>query len=140
MLWLDASIRPQKSLDKVFQTIERQGYFFYPAGHMLEQYCTREALEALGEKPENADAIASIAACVFGVNLAHPAGQKIAERWYNAAKQETPFFSPRPEQNALSVIVHQLGLKNWESPVSLVWEETKLDDATQFFIDGKSIQ
>ncbi len=140
VLWLDASIRPQKNLDAVFQMIEKQGYFLYPGGHTLAQFCTKEAMEALGEAPENAGKIDSIIASVVGMSLVHPVGRKMAEQWYEAAKQEIPFFSPRPDQNPLSVIAYQLGCLDWDRSGSLAWDEKGIGENTLFFQDWKSIQ
>lgn len=139
VLWLDTSIRPMKNLDSVFKTIEEQGYLFYRSGHTLAQYCTKEAMEALGEPIENAEHIYSVAAGVFGVNLRHEQGQKLVQKWYEAAQKETPFLSPRPEQNALSILSHQMKLTNWERE-GLVWQREACNESTLFLIDSKSIQ
>ncbi len=137
VLWLDASIRPMKNLESVFQAIEKRGYFFYGAGHTLAQYCNKEVMEAMCEPVENAQNIPSVAAGVFGLDLYHPLGFQVMEKWYEAAVKETPFISPRPDQNVLSILIDQLHLNEWEAS-GLAWE--KPDDSTQFFIDWKSIQ
>jgi len=137
VLWLDASIRPIKSLDFVFKSIEEKGYFFYPSGHTLAQYCTKETMEALDEPVENATLIPSVAAGIFGVNLRHPQGLALMEKWYEAAQKEVPFWSPRPDQNSLSILIHQMHLNEWQSS-GLSWEN--YNETTQFYIDWKSIQ
>jgi hypothetical protein len=136
VLWLDASIRPMKELDSVFKQIEEKGYLFYPSGHTLAQYCTKEAMDAMGEPVENAETIQSVAAGIFGVNLASAKGNELMEKWYDAARRETPFLSPRPDQNSLSILAHQLGMNEWET-TGLSWES--ITDSTRFFIDWKSI-
>ena len=130
VLWLDASIRPVKSLEEVFAHIESNGYLFYPAGHTLEKYCTKEAIASLGENPEIASQIHSVMAGIFGINLRHPIGERIAKEWYEAASQETPFFSPRPEQNVLSILLHQMS----------ALQRGTSQEAAQFLIDYKSVQ
>lgn len=137
VLWLDASIRPMKNLDLVFRQIEEKGYFFYPSGHTLAPYCNREVMEAMGEAVQNAKEIESVAAGIFGLNLKTTKGRELMNRWYAAAQDEVPFFSSRPDQNSLSILVNQLGWKEWQKE-GLAWE--KWDDSTLFFIDWKSIQ
>lgn len=137
VIWLDASIRPMKSLDPLLKTLEAQGYFFYLSGHTLAPYCTREVMGAMNEPVENAKVIPSVAAGLFGLNLRHPLGAQLLDSWYRAALQETPFFSPRPDQNPLSVLAYQMKMTQWETS-GLDWEECK--ETTQFFIDWKSIQ
>ncbi len=110
VLWLDASIRPLKNIDPVFARIRDAGYFFYPSGHTIEQYCCEEAMQALGVAPLEASKIPSMAAGIFGINLSHPLGEEIAKKWYEAAVLEIPFFSARAEQNAMSMILYRMGI------------------------------
>ncbi len=137
VIWLDSSIRPMKSLDSVLKTLETQGYFFYPAEHMLAQYCTKEVMESMGEPVENAKKIPSVVAGLFGLNLKHPLGKQLLDGWYEAALKEAPFFSPRCDQNPLSILISRLNMTQWEK-AGLDWDQCK--ETTQFFIDWKSIQ
>ncbi|OGN63651.1 MAG: hypothetical protein A3E80_02655 [Chlamydiae bacterium RIFCSPHIGHO2_12_FULL_49_9] len=137
VLWLDASIRPLQPLDPIFARIESDGYLFYPVGLTLEKYCTKEAINALGESSEKASEIHSVMAGIFGINLRHPIGEEIASRWYEAASRETPFFSPRPEQNALSILLHQMNA--FQRGALREVTSNPLEEA-QFLIDYKSVQ
>lgn len=140
ILWIDTSIRPVNSLQRAFDVMAEQGYFVQGDGQLLGQYCSRAAAEALQAKPEEIVNWPSIGAGVIGLDMRHPNGKALLDRWYMAAEQETPFLSPRPEQNALSILLHQMNLKNWESPPTLVWNFEQCNERTLFVVDHASIR
>ncbi|HEY4255019.1 MAG TPA: hypothetical protein VGM34_01565 [Chlamydiales bacterium] len=140
VLWLDCSMRPVRSLDEVFQQIASQGYFLYPSGTVLAPVCSKQAIEAFGLTEEDARTISSIAAGVMGLNVTHPKGAEALEMWMNAARNGLGFFSPRPEQNAFSIIVHLLGMQEREDARTLSWDKERLDEGVRFFIDYASVQ
>lgn len=140
ILWLDTSIRPMKSLDDLFRKMEETGYLFYPSGTNLAPYCSKAAADSFGVSAEELRKMSSVAAGIIGLNLDHPNGQKVLELWMDAAKSETGFLSPRPEQNALSIIAYQLGLLQWEPSDTLSFQEESNSERTRFYIDYKSVQ
>src|SRR5690606_8147177 len=81
ILWLDVSIRPMKSLDYVFHTLEEQGYFFYPSGTNLAPFCTQQAADFFGITAEEARKMPSLAGGIVGLNVEHSAGQQVLEMW-----------------------------------------------------------
>jgi hypothetical protein len=140
VLWLDCSIRPVRFLDEVFQLIGSQGYFLYPSGTVLAPVCSRQAIEAFGLESGEARHIKSIAAGVMGLNLTHPKGERALEMWMNAARNGMGFFSPRPEQNAFSIIAHLLEMQEWERTETLSWDKGRMGEEVRFFIDYVSVQ
>lgn len=140
VLWLDSSIRPVQSLDSVFHTISKRGYLWYPSGTKLAAYCNREVMEWFGYAPEKAREIDSVAAGLVGLSFEHSMGNLILDRWMEAAKAETPFYSPRCDQNALSLIAHKEGLREWEPISALSWDRGAIGDQTVFLIDYRSVQ
>jgi hypothetical protein len=139
-LWLDSSIRPMQALDEVFEKIEKQGYFFYPTGMNIAPFCSLEAAESFGVTAEEARKIPSISAGIVGLSLAHPKGIEALSRWMDAARKETGFLSPRPDQNSLSIIAYLLGLTEWESGETISFQKESIGPKTRFFIDYLSVQ
>ncbi len=140
ILWLDASIRPLKPLDFAFQKMEDTGVFFYPSGNDLARYCSQIAADYFDVSAEELRGMSSVAAGIIGLDLDHPNGQKVLDLWMEAAQNEEGFLSPRPEQNALSMIAYQLGLGDWEPFETLSFQEETNSERTRFFIDYRSVQ
>lgn len=133
VLWLDTSIVPLKELDSLFERLKTQGYIGFRAGHTLERYCNKETFTYFGVDLEKADKIESVASGLVGLNLKHPVGKAILERWYQATAGG--FYSPRPDQNALSIIVDQMGLRGWEPQETVAWEPSSIGSKTRFVVD-----
>jgi hypothetical protein len=53
--------------------------------------------------------IPSCSAAIFGIDYSNPTAAEIISKWYAAAKDSSAFFSERPDQNALSIILYQSG-------------------------------
>lgn len=140
ILWLDASIRPMKSMDYVFKKLEEQGYFFYPSGTNLASYCTQQTADFFGVTAEETRNMSSVTAAIIGLNMDHPTGQQVLEMWMDAARGEAGFLSPRPEQNALSMIVYLLGLEEWEPGATISCQPGSCSEDTRFFVDYRSVQ
>lgn len=109
-LWLDTSILPVVSLNMIFNMIEEKGYFSMGNSHNIGPYITSPAIQAFGITYEEANRIPSCSAGITGIDFTKNVGRTIVDRWYTAAKNKVAFFSPRSDQNALSIILHSLGL------------------------------
>jgi hypothetical protein len=140
VLWLDSSIRPCQSLEEIFTEIKERGYIFYPAGHTLERYCNRQAMQSLGADPNEAAQIKSVAGGLVGFNLSHPMGQHLLDRWTKAAWDGKSFFSPRCDQSALSIIAHLAGCSRFYEPHRIAYFPEQINTETRFFVDWASIQ
>lgn len=139
VLWLDSSIRPLQPLDGVFKAIEERGYFWYSAGTRIAPYCNQKTLEWFGIAPEEAAEIESMAAGLIGLNLQDKKGVLVLDQWLNAAKSETAFYSPRPEQNALAIIAYLNKLDEWERSDSIAWNAQCLRDNSLFLVDHREV-
>lgn len=111
VLWLDTAILPVVSLNEIFDMIQKTGYFCMGNSHNIGPYMTSPAIDAFGITFDEANEIPSCSAGITGVDFTTDVGKTIIDRWYAAAQNKVAFFSPRPEQNALSIILHSLGLK-----------------------------
>lgn len=140
ILWLDASIRPMQPLTDVFRKLEETGYFFYPSGTNLARYCSHVAADYFGASAEELRGMSSVSAGIIGLNVDHPDGKKVLNLWMEAAINEMGFLSPRPEQNAISIIAYRLGLIEWEPFETLSFQEESNSERTRFFIDYRSVQ
>lgn len=113
--WLDTSILPLVSLNTIFQVIEADGYFVMGNTHNIGPYMTRPAIDAFGMTLEETNNIPSVSAGIFGVDFTSSIGTEIIDRWYRAAENKVAFFSPRSDQNALSIILYNMGIDNFIS-------------------------
>jgi len=109
-LWLDTAILPVVSLNTIFDMIQEKGYFSMGNSHNIGPYMTSPAIQAFGITFEEAHQIPSCSAGITGIDFTQIVGRTIVDRWYAAAQNKVAFFSPRSDQNALSIILHSLGL------------------------------
>lgn len=110
VLWLDTSILPVVSLNKLFDMIKEKGYFSMGNSHNIGPYMSEVALTAFGITQEQANEIPSCSAGITGLDLTTLLGRTILDQWYGAAQNKVAFFSPRSDQNALSVILYSHNL------------------------------
>lgn len=108
--WLDTAILPVVSLNDIFQIIEDKGFFIMGNSHEIGPYMHPEAANAFGLTIEETYKIPSCSAGISGFDFTNKTGNKIVDLWYQAALNPIAFFSPRSDQNALSVILYNLGL------------------------------
>lgn len=108
--WLDTAIVPVVSLNEIFKIIEEKGYFIMGNSHNIGPYMDPKAAKALGVPMEETFDIPSCSAGIFGVDFTNEKGMQIVDAWYEAAFDKDAFFSPRSDQNALSVILYQHGI------------------------------
>lgn len=110
VLWMDSSFYPAVSLNKIFAHIKDNGYFFIDTNYIVGHYFNPFAAQTLEITMDEANQIRSCAAGLFGVDLTHPIGLEIMNRFYQATQDDKAYYSPRMEQNVLSVIIHKLGI------------------------------
>lgn len=111
-LWLDTSILPVVSLNQIFDMIQQAGYFSMGNSHNIGPYINFMACDAFGISLEEAHLIPSCSAGITGLDFTTGVGKNILDLWYRAAENKVAFFSPRSDQNALSIILHSLELKS----------------------------
>ncbi len=115
--WLDTAILPYVSLNFLFDLIADKGYFVMGNSHMIGPYTHEDVAHAFGIPPESTFDIPSCSAGIAGFDFTNPLGKTIVDQYYNAAFNKVAFFSPRSDQNVLSIILNRLGLSDELIPI-----------------------
>lgn len=113
VLWLDAAVLPLVSLNDIFSTIQEKGVFVMGNGLQIGPYMHPQAAAFFGLTQAETDSIPSCSAGLFGVDFSQEIGRKVIELWDLAAHDKEAFFSMRSDQNALSIILHQLQITDF---------------------------
>jgi hypothetical protein len=138
VLWLDTSILPHVSLNRIFDEIEEKGYFVIRNGHKVGPYMNEQAANRLGVTLEECSNIISCQAGILGLDLSKTS--QILADWHAAARDSGAFFSPRSDQNALSIIFYKHGMEEMKPFETLVDMQGQISDATLFTIDRGFVQ
>lgn len=136
--WLDTAILPVVSLNALFEMIKKEGYFCMGNSHNIGPYMSEYALKAFNLTLEEANEIPSCSAGITGLDFTTEIGRTILEKWYAAAKNKVAFFSPRSDQNALSVILYSLNLPL--CPIKrLAHNRQEINEQTLLFIEREFV-
>ncbi len=137
-LWLDTAILPVVSLNQIFDLIQKEGYFSMGNSHNIGPYINSLTCDAFAITQEEADQIPSCSAGITGLDFTKNVGKTILDLWYQAAENKVAFFSPRSDQNALSIILYSLGLKL--CPIErLAHNRRAIDDQTLLLIEREFV-
>lgn len=98
-LWLDASMWATKSVDAIFQQIEREGHVLELAGWSVGQWCTDAALISLGVAREYAMGISLFSAGFAGLNFRNPRSEEFLLRWHEKSRDGVSFIGPWTNEN-----------------------------------------
>jgi hypothetical protein len=109
---MDTALVPVVSLNEIFKIIQKDGYFIFGNSHMIGPYMDSTAANAFGLTVAETENIPSCSAGIFGVDFTTEIGNQLVDAWYQAAQNRVAFFSPRSDQNALSIILWGKGIKN----------------------------
>lgn len=132
VLWADSCIVPIRSMDPLWDLIERQGYWFSRNGYPNGEWCSDAALPLLGVTREQAFQVEHVVATTFGLNLRSEIGASFLAEYFRLA-QNGSFCGPwtnengqasadprvkghRHDQSAASVIAHRLGMELTNPP------------------------
>ncbi len=140
VLWLDSSILPWVSLNKIFQMIQDKGFFVIGNIHNVGPYMNEDAAAAFGLTLEQTYSIRICAALIFGIDFTNPKTAGLVEAWYQAAKHPEAFFSVRSDENALSILIYQFGLINEVWPARTLGRPGRTKDITLFLIDRQYVK
>jgi len=140
VLWLDASILPYADLNMIFNLIKDRGYFVQSNSHDVGIYMNSDSCNYFNITMEEARHIWSCSAAIFGIDLTNPTTAPIIDAWYNAAKDPYAFFSARSDQNALSIIIHQMGLAHLMWPADTLGEPGHVKRQTLFLMDRRFVK
>ncbi len=142
ILWLDTSVIPIASLNEVFAIMEEKGCFVMGNTCMLGPYMNAHAAVYFGLTLEDTYKIPSCSSGLFGVDLSFQIGRTLLENWYRAAQDPDAFFSQRPDQNSLSILLYQANISEFidirKMPHAEINEPIKADSL--FYLDRLYIQ
>lgn len=153
LLWADACMLPVRSMEPLWERIEREGYVICRNGWMNDFWTAESAYDELfpvntleNAKIENA-AIPHVVATCFGLNAKHPCGAYILEEYFRLASTTNAFCGPwtggvgvqhRHDQTALSVIAWRAQCELTECPDIFAYgkEGEATDPRTIMLADG----
>lgn len=131
VLWLDTAVLPLVSLNVIFEMIADKGYFVMGNTHTIGKYLNAPAAAYFGLTVDEAHKIPSCSAGLFGVDFSTKIGRTLIDRWNRAAHDPDAFFSPRSDQNVLSMLLYQMGISDFtpmdRMPHTEIGEEVKPD-------------
>lgn len=143
ILWCDASIRPLRSVEPLWQLIEARGYWISDNGYRNSEWTARNTLPLLGVTQEQNEAIHHVATTAFGLDLRTDIGQSFADEFLRMARNGS-FNGPwrggigvqhRHDQTAASVIAWRLGMQLTEPPKWFAYRGGEVDE-TILLADG----
>lgn len=108
LLWTDASILPVRSLEPLWERIERDGYWFSRSGWSNYEWTADSAYpdlfpdaklwgfeaKAFSVAREINRKIEHVVATTFGLNLKHPKGKAFLDEYYRLASETRAFCGP----------------------------------------------
>lgn len=145
-------MKPIRSLEPIWQRIERDGYWVSSSGNWSNwQWTAESAYPLLGITEEENKSIAHVASGAFGMDLRTEIGRNILSEFYRLA-QNGSFHGPwrnyegeahssreveghRHDQTALSVIAHRLGCVLTKFPDPMAYAGCE-DERTILVADG----
>lgn len=141
VLWLDASIlpAPKVSLNEIFDRIRKKGYFIQGNSHSIYEYMNEKAANAFGLTLEETENIPSCSAAIVGIDFTNSTSAALIDAWYQAAKDPDAFYSARSDQNALSIILYQMGIRKLV-PITTLGTPGKINGGTLFIMDREFVK
>lgn len=137
VLWLDTSVTPLVSLNEQFCWIKQKGYLVVGNTHTVGPFFNELSARSLKTTLEESFAIPSVSAGIFGLDFSHEQARKALSLWYEAAKDPYAFFSARSDQNALSIILHQLEMTDWIAYDRIAEGKQKVSPSSIYLLDRK---
>jgi hypothetical protein len=140
VLWLDSSILPWVNLNTIFQMIQDKGFLVQGNSHDIGIYMNNDSAAAFGLTLNETYAIPSCSAAILGIDFTNQKTAHIIDAWYRAAKDPFAFFSARSDQNALSIILYQMGLINEMWPNTTLGSPHQQKNETLFLMDREFVK
>jgi len=135
VLWLDASILPHTSLNYIFNLIERDGLFVQANTHFVGRFMNEDTAKSFGLTVQQTETILSCSAAIIGIDFTNEKTAPLIELLYQAAKDPYAFFSPRADQTAFSILLHQRGLSHLMTPANTLGALDNIQKQTLFLMD-----
>ncbi|HET9304843.1 MAG TPA: hypothetical protein VFO46_02340 [Candidatus Sulfotelmatobacter sp.] len=153
LLWADSSIVPVKSLDPLWERIERDGYWIANNAWMNYEWTNEKAYEIFWPDRDIVaariinKAIPHVMATSFGLNLVHPVGRAIYDEYLYYGLKTRAFCGPwhgeigvrhRHDQSALSIVAwrHEAKLTNCPDILAYGKPDQVTDSRTILVADG----
>ena len=140
VLWLDASILPYASLNYIFSLIRRDGLFIQANTHSVSRFMNEDTAKAFGLTVLQTENILSCSAAIIGLDFTNEKTASLIESLYEAAKDPYAFFSPRSDQTALSILLHQQGLSHLMAPANTLGALDNIQRQTLFLMDRSYVK
>jgi hypothetical protein len=128
---LDCALTPLVSLNTIFDEIGRKGYYAVKNELTVGPYINEHAAQYFGLSPAECSKIPSCSSGIFGIDFANLKASQVISDWYQSARDRNAFFSMRPDQNSLSIILYQHGMQEME-PLNII-VEGKIDPKDALF-------
>lgn len=124
ILWMDAPVYPARSIEPLFQTIERDGYLIFRNGWSNGEWTCDRALQSLGMSREESFNQPHAMACVMGFDLSRTDVLMVFNKWMLSAydayagpwknedgncSQDSRVLGHRHDQSAISAFAYQAG-------------------------------
>jgi len=151
VMWMDASIKPIRSLDPLWALIEKQGYWFSANWWPNGEWCSDAALPLFGMTREESMTHMHVAATAFGLNLRSEVGAAFLDDymryatngafrgpWKNdngQASSDPRVRGHRHDQTAASVICWRRGMTLTNPPEWFAYRGGE-SEKTVLLVDG----
>ncbi len=160
LLWTDACILPVRSMEPLWEKIEREGYWFCNNGYTNYEWTADSAYPDLFScdlataRAQN-KIIPHVVATSFGLNLKSDIGKSFLDEYFRLASKTRAFCGPwsntiqtpcgppdvrghRHDQTAASVIAWRLGMKLTDAPELFAYGKAgdQHDERTILIADG----
>ncbi len=140
ILWLDVSITPLISLNTIFSKIKEEGYLAMGNPFMVAPFFNAQAARFFKLTMDEIAKIPSCSSGIFGLDLSHRKACIALDLWHRAAKDPDAFFSARPDQNSLSLILYLLGMRHFLNVETLAHGKEKISEKSLFLLDRDFVQ
>lgn len=126
ILWIDSSMMPVRSLEPLFDLIDKNGRFFIPArgkniGEFYRPYLNmyKEAIKACELEPKELMKMRHFQATIIGLDVKNPISDLYLEQWYELTRKTEASLTTLPEELVMSAIGYRLHLENDILPSNL---------------------
>ncbi len=139
VLWLDAALVIEKSVERIFDEISKTGYFLINNyGFNTGEWCSDAALETLDISREDSFGIPHLMACAMGLDFSRPVCHTFLDRYLGYAQDGKSFQGAhtnargevskdkrvrghRHDQTIASVLSRELGMDQWQDMYDWIW-------------------
>lgn len=149
ILWLDCSVWAVGDINKIFDTINEQGYYLQCSGYNCAQTCNDDSLKYFALTRDSAEKINDCSSAVLGVNLRDDKGKVFMETFIQSARDgifkgsrlhdnqsiDPRFLFHRQDQSCASLIAGILGMEFNNEKYAEYYSE-KLNESTILTMRG----